>query len=330
MDRDEVNWTRLLEWGAEHIAAERDLVELWLEESTSILSKVLPHFGIAWQHSWTYRRERRQSPRCQVSQTPSSSDDVYGPGLRTPTDNSDSSNTSRRVFVDIERLEPLLKAAVLSSDISLQTLDSTRGSGEVGDPTGSTLGTANASSNSEAEENTTAHEPSSAPHASLVKKTYTSERRLQLSLRHVLQNCRQHRWPAALVFVEIDKIPVDSQGVPDERFAKPLNRFHDLLNDLRHESDLLWQMNPIRWSILLQDCDRAEAVHQCRQHQEGIRDWSQDCAEQGRLALTASFGIAGIAQIPRNFDVNELLIRARRCLSGARLSGGDTLKSISV
>ena len=44
--------------------------------------------------------------------------------------------------------------------------------------------------------------------------------------------------------------------------------------------------------------------------------------------LTLSAGLATLEFAPKNYPARELIDAAQRCLSGAQLSGGDTVKSI--
>ena len=58
------------------------------------------------------------------------------------------------------------------------------------------------------------------------------------------------------------------------------------------------------------------------------RDWSRN-----RLSisceLTLSAGLATLEFAPKNYPSQELIDAAGRCLIGAQLSGGDTVKSIT-
>jgi hypothetical protein len=49
-----------------------------------------------------------------------------------------------------------------------------------------------------------------------------------------------------------------------------------------------------------------------------------------RTDLTLSGGLATIDFPPKNFAPQEMLDAAERCLGGAQLSGGDTVKSIAL
>jgi hypothetical protein len=54
-----------------------------------------------------------------------------------------------------------------------------------------------------------------------------------------------------------------------------------------------------------------------------------EIAESG-VPLTVSVGLASVEILPKNFAPKELVDSATRCLSAARLSGGNTLKSIGI
>jgi hypothetical protein len=47
-------------------------------------------------------------------------------------------------------------------------------------------------------------------------------------------------------------------------------------------------------------------------------------------SLSISMGLASLDVPPKNFPAQELISAASRCLSGAHLAGGDTLKSIEL
>jgi hypothetical protein len=41
-------------------------------------------------------------------------------------------------------------------------------------------------------------------------------------------------------------------------------------------------------------------------------------------------GVASVALPPKNFPAEELIRAAERCLNGARLAGGNAVKSIEI
>ena len=46
--------------------------------------------------------------------------------------------------------------------------------------------------------------------------------------------------------------------------------------------------------------------------------------------MTISIGVSSVALPPRNFPATELIRSAERCLGGARLAGGNAVKSIEI
>jgi len=76
-----------------------------------------------------------------------------------------------------------------------------------------------------------------------------------------------------------------------------------------------------------EDCSRSDAVQSMRQAAAEAKQWWIG-RSRSRGDLTLSAGLATLEIPPRNFPTKQLIEAAQRCLSGARLSGGDTLKSI--
>jgi GGDEF domain-containing protein len=98
----------------------------------------------------------------------------------------------------------------------------------------------------------------------------------------------------------------------------------------RPAADLICHIGPCRWAFVMEDIELSEAVQDCRGRKEGIRYWANHRANQEIGAATVSFGVAWLPIPTKNFDAQILFEKAERCLSGAQLSGGDTIKSISV
>jgi hypothetical protein len=58
-----------------------------------------------------------------------------------------------------------------------------------------------------------------------------------------------------------------------------------------------------------------------------VRSWSREQFPLGS-DLTLSAGLATLQCASKNYPASELITAAERCLTGAQLSGGDTVKSI--
>jgi hypothetical protein len=83
-------------------------------------------------------------------------------------------------------------------------------------------------------------------------------------------------------------------------------------------------------AVLLANCERQQAV---RLAQPLFDRWRQRAASPAATAearTSISIGLAAVSMAPRNFPAEELVAGAARCLSGARSSGGNCLKSIEL
>jgi hypothetical protein len=81
-------------------------------------------------------------------------------------------------------------------------------------------------------------------------------------------------------------------------------------------------------ALVLEDCPRSEAVRLARHALEAVKPAAATRFEAAELTLSA--GLATLESVPKNFPPQELIDGALRCLSGAGLSGGDTVKSIEL
>jgi HD-like signal output (HDOD) protein/GGDEF domain-containing protein len=83
-------------------------------------------------------------------------------------------------------------------------------------------------------------------------------------------------------------------------------------------------------AIVLESCDRPQAVAFGRKLVETVAQCAAAKRNWFGRAFTVSAGAATLALPPRNFPPRELAEAARRCLSAARASGGNVVKSIDI
>lgn len=167
------------------------------------------------------------------------------------------------------------------------------------------------------------------PRTSPQSEITTDQKFLNL-LKNTVNRCRQVRCPMALACVEIDdfySLRSHLDGAELDAMIKSLSEQHFRF---RYAADLIWRVGPSRWVIVMEDVERGEAVQECRARIESIRHWAKNRTTHELGAATVSIGVAWLPIVTKNFDARILLERAERCLSGAQLSGGDTIKSISV
>jgi hypothetical protein len=81
-------------------------------------------------------------------------------------------------------------------------------------------------------------------------------------------------------------------------------------------------------AIVWEDCPRSDAVQLVRRALDSAKA-ARNRPGGTRTDLTLSAGLATVEVLPRNFQPQQLIDAAQRCLGAAQLSGGDTLKSIT-
>jgi GGDEF domain-containing protein len=139
--------------------------------------------------------------------------------------------------------------------------------------------------------------------------------------------CRQARCALSLLLVEVDRFeevqaelgPLGTYGI-EHQIQVACDRI-----DLPGANVL--QLVEQRFALILPDCDRrgaAEAGNQLLRELRTVAD-----GEEGRT-FTVSIGASTVALPPRNFPPVDLVTSAERCLNGAKLSGGNGLKSIEI
>jgi GGDEF domain-containing protein len=150
-------------------------------------------------------------------------------------------------------------------------------------------------------------------------------------LNSEIAQCRQARLPISLLLVQIDDVEsvVAAGGV--SILGSTLQSIRSLI---RNSVDLGDQVliEPVTASclgVILIDADRQQAANIARQVLESIRGGMSAGSTAGK-PISVSMGLASLAMPPRNFPVAEMIQAAERCLNGAKLSGGNSLKSIEI
>lgn len=86
------------------------------------------------------------------------------------------------------------------------------------------------------------------------------------------------------------------------------------------------QIGDALFALVWQDCPRREALDLVRQLLTAVKIWQPTPGQPSGMTLSA--GVSTLTLPPKNFPPQDLIEAARRCLSGAQLSGGDSVKSI--
>lgn len=151
---------------------------------------------------------------------------------------------------------------------------------------------------------------------------------LGVRVASAINRCRLARGPLSLALFEIDQ------------FSELLLHLgptgaNDLVHWLRRDL-AAWtgQRSPAllageaKFAMVLENTPRSDANQTVRQVQKNIKTWRMPGSTSPDLEISLSIGVATLALPPKNFPPEQLIEAAERCLSGAKLSGGGTTKSI--
>jgi HD-like signal output (HDOD) protein/GGDEF domain-containing protein len=143
-----------------------------------------------------------------------------------------------------------------------------------------------------------------------------------------IARCRQQRIPLSLALFEIDHFSDRLLVWGPTRLAALLHALAQALPEWSGLPATAWPASDSQLAVLWDDTSRSDAVAAVRTILSRVKPWvASRFPEEGPLTLSA--GVAAVELITRNFSAETLVQAAQRCLSGAQLSGGDTVKSIA-
>lgn len=170
---------------------------------------------------------------------------------------------------------------------------------------------------------------SAAPNPSCPTQATGVEARLVSRLSLAIHHCRQARRPLTLALVEVEHFSDLLLQVGPAGLGEVLHCLRAALADWSTTMEPAFAISDSCTGLVWEDCPRNEAVARARNLLSLVKPWSAGRLADGTL-VTLSIGLATIERPPKNFRGEELIEAARRCLSAAQLSGGDTAKSIEI
>lgn len=142
--------------------------------------------------------------------------------------------------------------------------------------------------------------------------------------------CRAARSPLTLVLVGIDDFGAHLGQIASPNLEKVLGAIVSGLTIWTDDRGPVWSLERGRFALLWDGADRDEAVELMRHALKEARAWSASQASGPASGLTFSAGIATLELPSKNFPPQELIEGADRCLGGALLCGGNTVKTIEL
>jgi GGDEF domain-containing protein len=141
-------------------------------------------------------------------------------------------------------------------------------------------------------------------------------------------SCRQARCALSLTLLEVDDADSFMLRQGPELAAQALRRLHVAMESIVDRDGRIVQCDDYRFAVLLENCERQYGVELARQLVAAARRRGSTAA--GSIAFSLSAGLATLSVPSKNFQCEELIEAAERCLNGVRLSGGDSVKSIDI
>lgn len=176
----------------------------------------------------------------------------------------------------------------------------------------------------------TSHVPSLASHnhRSAGVEPFFCDRVLASRLSAGVQRSRQNRRPLTLALFEIDRFADLLVQTGPTEMVEIAQSLRYALADWANQREEAILVSDSKLAMVWEECPRNDAVQLARDCLAAAHDWSQD-RFQLSCALSLSAGLATLEFAPKNYPCQELIDAAQRCLNGAQLSGGDTVKSIA-
>jgi HD-like signal output (HDOD) protein/GGDEF domain-containing protein len=143
-----------------------------------------------------------------------------------------------------------------------------------------------------------------------------------------VQRCRQARLPFTLAIFQVDHFGDVLLMLGPAAASELVHGLRSVLADWTSQRAVAALVSDSALALVFEDCPRSEAVHLARYALSMVKPWATARFDAAELTLSA--GLATIERPPKNFQAQELIDGAQRCLSAAELSGGDTVKSFEL
>ncbi|MDZ4820136.1 MAG: HDOD domain-containing protein [Planctomycetota bacterium] len=144
--------------------------------------------------------------------------------------------------------------------------------------------------------------------------------------------CRQARAPLSLLLIHVDKFDELVAKFGIKRMDPFVRALQSICRQVEFPGAYTLPREAADLALLVPDCDRRQAVELANELAGKARllSGSVGRGDNSMIVLTLSVGVASLALPPKNFPASDLMQSAERCLSGATLSGGNSIKSLEI
>ena len=142
--------------------------------------------------------------------------------------------------------------------------------------------------------------------------------------------CRRSRCALSLLLVELGSVDevVMTRGVDGLESVRRL--LEELCRGVDHTCAICLPYREAGFAVILPDCDRQVAARLGHQLLAAIAGVARGQAFVEVQGLRVDVGAATVSLPPKNFQPEDLLKAAGRCLYGSHVSGGGVVKSIEI
>jgi GGDEF domain-containing protein len=159
-------------------------------------------------------------------------------------------------------------------------------------------------------------------------KRLSNDQVLKAPLAAAIQRSRQSRSPLTLALFEMDNFSDLLMQAGPAAMTELAYALRYALADWTASTAEARLVSDSRMAMVWENCSRSEALGRARDSLCAVGDWSREQFELS-VDITLSVGVATLEVAPKNYPPQELIDAAERCLSGAQLSGGNSVKSIA-
>ena len=156
----------------------------------------------------------------------------------------------------------------------------------------------------------------------------SEERSLPTRVGAAISRCRQARQPLSVALAEIDRYQNLLLQISPAGASEVMHRLTAAVQQWSGRNTLVAEVADGVLALIWENCPRTEATSTSREMLRQIKRWSIPLLAREQIELSLSIGLATLNLPAKNYPPEQLVAAAERCLSGAQLSGGNTVKSI--
>ncbi len=140
----------------------------------------------------------------------------------------------------------------------------------------------------------------------------------------------QAEMPMSLALLEVDDFETIASLHSEEKTKSIVRSLSNTVYRLMGKMGMVLQVGDRRWAFGIVGSERQETVALIRWFHDEVRNWLRLRETITQHSVSISIGLASITSQSRGLASSELVDAAESCLGGAKLQGGNVMKSIEL